>query len=81
MRRIPTHSPHPYQFSHGTGQLPKDLQDCGGNMTPTCIKALYSIPSATRNDSVNSLGTYEEGDYYSQDDINLFFAQYAPNVL
>lgn len=50
------------------------------NITPTCIKALYSIPSATLNDSVNSLGIYEEGDYYSQDDINLFFAQYAPNV-
>lgn len=61
-------------------QLPIDLRDCARNITPLCLKALYQIPNATRNDSVNSLGLYESGDFYAQEDLNLFFAQYAPNV-
>lgn len=74
------HSPHPYHFPPQAAQLPADLQDCGRNITPACIKALYKIPDAHLNDSVNSLGIYEDGDYYAQEDLNLFFAQYAPNV-
>jgi tripeptidyl-peptidase-1 len=64
----------------GAGQLPADLQDCGRNITPTCLKALYGIPDAHIKDDVNALGLFESGDIYSQEDLNLFFAQYAPNV-
>lgn len=64
----------------GAGSLPPDLQDCGRNITPTCIKALYNIPDAHIKDDVNALGLFESGDIYSQEDLNLFFAQYAPNV-
>jgi tripeptidyl-peptidase I len=56
----PGHQPwHPPPAAHG---LPPDLQDCGRNITPTCIKALYHIPDAHLNDSVNAMGLFEEGD-------------------
>ncbi len=60
--------------------LPPDLQNCGLNITPTCIKALYQIPDACIKDDVNQLGLYEDGDIYAQQDLNSFFAKYAPNV-
>jgi len=50
----------------GAAALPPDLQACGVNMTPTCIRALYNIPIATINHSANTLGIYEEGDIYAQ---------------
>ena len=74
----PSHGP--WHMPPGAQHLPPDLQDCGRNITPTCIRALYSIPLAHLNDSVNALGLFEEGDHYSQSDLNKFFAQYAPNV-
>lgn len=76
----PPHSSHPYHYPPQVSQLPAALHDCGRNITPACIKALYKIPNAHLNDSVNSLGIYEDGDYYAQADLDLFFAQYAPNV-
>jgi tripeptidyl-peptidase-1 len=60
--------------------LPSDVQNCGVNITPTCIKALYQIPNAYLEDNVNQMGLYESGDVYSQEDLNSFFAAYAPNV-
>ncbi|KAK4897639.1 hypothetical protein LTR27_004785 [Elasticomyces elasticus] len=32
------------------------------------------------NDTVNTLGFYEQGDYYAAEDLDLFFANYAPWV-
>lgn len=61
-------------------QLPADLLDCGRNVTPACIKFLYSIPDAHLSSPGNSLGLFEAGDYYSQADIDLFLAEYAPYV-
>ncbi|KAL1979563.1 hypothetical protein VTN96DRAFT_5563 [Rasamsonia emersonii] len=60
--------------------LPEDLQGCGRNITPTCIKALYQIPNATLATPGNSLGLYEQGDYFNEGDVNLFYAEYAPWV-
>lgn len=77
---ITPNNPFPWTMPQGAKQLPQDLQDCGRNITPACIKALYKIPDATRHDTVNSLGIYEGGDYYAQGDLDLFFAKYAPNV-
>jgi tripeptidyl-peptidase I len=74
----PGHSPwHPPPGAHN---LPQDLQDCGRNITPTCIRALYDIPRAHHTDEVNALGLFEEGDFYAQSDLNSFFAEYAPYV-
>jgi len=72
------HGPwHMPPAAHG---LPPDLQDCGRNITPTCIRALYDIPKAHLKDSVNALGIFEDGDFYAQSDLDKFFAQYSPNV-
>jgi len=64
----------------GAGQLPAELQDCGRNITPPCIKALYQIPNATKATPGNSLGLYEQGDYFAKSDLDLFYAKYAPYV-
>jgi len=63
-------------------QLPDDLRYCSVNMTPTCIRALYNIPQGYRNDSVNMLGIYENSELsdYVQEDLDLFFEEYAPYV-
>jgi len=79
-KKVPPKNPWPWHPPPGSGQLPPNLQDCGRNMTPVCIKALYTIPDAHRKDNVNALGLYESGDIYSQEDLNSFFALYAPNV-
>lgn len=60
--------------------LPADLTDCGRNITPACIKALYQIPNATLHDHRNKLGLFEQGDTYAQEDLDSFFAEYAPYV-
>ncbi|KAH7336258.1 putative Tripeptidyl-peptidase sed1 [Rhexocercosporidium sp. MPI-PUGE-AT-0058] len=73
-------SEKPWQMPPGAGQLSPDLQACGRNITPTCLKALYGIPNAHIKDSVNALGLYESRDTYAQEDLNSFFAHWAPNV-
>lgn len=50
-----------------------DLSKCDKAITPDCIKALYKIPPAISAQPNNSLGIFEEGDYYSQEDLDLFF--------
>ncbi|KAJ5618801.1 subtilisin-like protein [Penicillium lagena] len=60
--------------------LPEDLRGCGFNMTPVCIKALYNIPDATKARKGNSLGLYEQGDYFAKSDVDLFYKHYAPWV-
>lgn len=50
-------------------------------MTPTCFKAMYEIPPAPRDPSpLDVMGLYESGDIYSQQDLDSFFAEYAPYV-
>ena len=59
------------------------LKNCGSNITPACIRALYDIPeqtSATFVDPANTLGIFESGDIYAQADIDSFFKKFAPNV-
>lgn len=60
--------------------LSPDVQGCGYNMTPTCIKAMYKIPDATSAVNGNSLGLYEQGDYFAKSDVDLFCKEYAPWV-
>jgi tripeptidyl-peptidase I len=61
-------------------ELPPSLRNCGITITPPCLKALYRIPNATAATPGNSLGIFESGDYYSQQDIDMFFATYAPHI-
>ncbi|KUM56310.1 hypothetical protein ACN42_g10903 [Penicillium freii] len=58
--------------------LPADIQKCGTQMTPACIKALYHIPDAKNAAKGNSLGLYEQGDYFAKSDIDLYYKAYAP---
>ncbi|EEA24982.1 hypothetical protein TMatcc_008087 [Talaromyces marneffei ATCC 18224] len=60
--------------------LPPDLQNCGVNITPTCIKAMYHLPTAKHSQPENAMGLYETYDSFSQEDITLFFENYATNV-
>ena len=49
-------------------------------MTPTCIRALYSIPENKVADPSNSPGFYEQGVWYSQQNLDMFFRHLAPWV-
>jgi tripeptidyl-peptidase-1 len=60
--------------------LPTDLQGCGRNITPACVKALYGIPDPNKVAPGNSLGLFEQGDYFAKSDLDLFYAEYAPYV-
>ncbi|KAI3577767.1 peptidase S8/S53 domain-containing protein [Fusarium oxysporum f. sp. albedinis] len=53
---------------------------CGDAVTPDCIRKLYNIPKNTLNHSSNSLGIFETGDYYAQEDLDMFFGKFAPNI-
>ena len=50
------------------------------NITPPCIKALYQIPDATLKSPGNSLGLFEQGSYFNKQDLDSFYAEYAPYV-
>jgi tripeptidyl-peptidase I len=63
-----------------SGNDTQSLANCGTAITPACLKALYKIPDLTSAIPGNTLGIYEDGDYYSQDDLNTFFANYAPQI-
>ncbi|PWY96667.1 aorsin [Aspergillus sclerotioniger CBS 115572] len=57
------------------------LATCDEVITPACVAALYKIPHASANVSANnSLGIFEEGDYYAQEDLNLFFRNFTPYI-
>ncbi|KAI0112601.1 protease s8 tripeptidyl peptidase [Nemania sp. FL0031] len=62
---------------------PNDLANCDSLMTPACLQYLYdySPPSShAKVSSKNSLGIFEEGDYYDQPDLDLFFTAYTPSI-
>jgi tripeptidyl-peptidase I len=66
--------------------LPSDLQNCGHRISPECLKAFYHLPSTEDVASsynatpANSLGVFELGGTYNQDDMNLFFQRFSPNI-
>ena len=56
------------------------VEDCGTTITPACIKAIYNITDGTLSDKSNSLGIFEFGDVYAQEDLDAFFKTYATNI-
>ncbi|KAK5113429.1 hypothetical protein LTR85_010857 [Meristemomyces frigidus] len=66
-------------WSHHHGNA-SDLSNCDKVITPACIKALYHVSPATKADPSNSMGIFEDGDFYAQEDLNLFFANYTPYI-
>jgi tripeptidyl-peptidase I len=56
------------------------LANCDTNITIACLKALYQIPDATTASPNNSLGIFEQDNYYSQADLDMFYTTYAMTV-
>lgn len=59
------------------------LANCDEVITPTCLRALYNFEAPSPNATVssnNSLGIFEEGDFYAQEDFNSFFTKYTPYI-
>lgn len=67
-------------ISAAAAALPPALQNCSTLTTPDCIRALYSIPANPVPVDGNSLGLYQQGSYFAESDVNLFYAEYAPYV-
>jgi tripeptidyl-peptidase-1 len=57
-----------------------NLSSCDIAITPKCIQALYQIPPANSSQDGNSMGLFEEGDYYAGEDLDLFFKNMSPNI-
>lgn len=62
------------------GVSESDLDHCDEAITPACVKALYHVPNATKADLRNPIGIFEEGDIYSQEDLDRFFGNYTPYI-
>ena len=60
--------------------LSPDLNACGVNVTPPCIRALYEIPRAHYCQPENVQGLYQRGDVFAQADIDAFFKKFAPYI-
>ncbi|KAG4026987.1 hypothetical protein MFRU_034g00470 [Monilinia fructicola] len=56
------------------------LARCDEIITPECVRALYKIPIGSKADPSNAMGIWEEGDFYDQEDLDLFFANFTPNI-
>jgi tripeptidyl-peptidase I len=59
---------------------PNSLRTCDIAVTPACIAAAYGIPPGTKANPDNAMGIFEEGDFYSQEDLDLFFKNFTPNI-
>lgn len=57
-----------------------ELKNCDVLITPICISTLYQIPPGTKANKNNAMGIFEEGDFYAQEDLNLFFANFTPQI-
>ena len=56
------------------------LDTCDKLTTIACIRALYSIPKPSKAAPGNTLGIYEEYDYYTQQDLDSWFTYFNPNI-
>ena len=58
-----------------------DLTACDVAITPPCIRALYNVPLPPKTAQPgNAIGIFEDGDFLSQEDLNLFFANFTPYI-
>lgn len=54
--------------------------DCDKLITPDCVRALYKIPLATKSHPQNSLGIFQEDNYFHAEDLDLFFENQTTNI-
>jgi tripeptidyl-peptidase-1 len=56
-----------------------NVSECDEFISPQCIAALYHIHEpAPKVAEGNALGIFQEGDFYAQGDLDLFFANFTP---
>lgn len=62
--------------------LPEDVKYCPGNITYACWRYLYQIPDASTipASAGNSLGLFEQGDYFAKKDMDSYYKQFAPFI-
>ncbi|KAM3446921.1 hypothetical protein MY3296_009227 [Beauveria thailandica] len=53
---------------------------CDQIITPKCIRDMYKIPLENNPEYLNYLGIWETEDTFDQEDLDLFFSNFAPNV-
>lgn len=53
---------------------------CDKLITPDCIRAMYKIPVATKSHPENSLGMFQEDNYFHSKDLDLFFENQTTNI-
>ncbi|KAF4237496.1 hypothetical protein CNMCM8980_006955 [Aspergillus fumigatiaffinis] len=54
---------------------------CDIAVMPACVHAIYNISEGTKATKGNELGIFEDlGDVYSQEDLDLFFSTFAPQI-
>ncbi|CEJ55182.1 hypothetical protein PMG11_01453 [Penicillium brasilianum] len=54
--------------------------DCDKAITPDCVRALYKIPLATKSHPQNSLGIFQEDNYFHAEDLDLFFENQTTHI-
>jgi tripeptidyl-peptidase-1 len=70
--------PAPYMPKNDT-----QLQTCDTTITPACIQALYGFKAPDPHAAVspsNSMGIFEEGDFYYQEDLNKFYHNFTSYI-
>lgn len=77
-------APFPQFVRTGNSTNSSSLDTCDVTITPACIAALYQIPPTDLSKPVskdNSMGVFEsEAQYYDQEDLDLFFANFTPQI-
>lgn len=60
-----------------------ELETCDIAITPACLQALYHFRPQSPHARVspnNSMGIFEEGDYYSQQDLDSFYTNFTSYI-
>ncbi|KAJ5689010.1 Rattus norvegicus CLN2 is a lysosomal protease Precursor [Penicillium macrosclerotiorum] len=70
----PMHLPDP------DGPFALQSLGCEKLITPDCIRAMYKVPLATKAHPQNSLGIFQEDNYFHAEDLDSFFENQTTNI-
>ncbi|OTA00191.1 tripeptide peptidase [Trichoderma parareesei] len=72
--------PIPADIAQILKENPLATSTCGSAITPQCIRSMYNITAGTTAVSTNALGIFETEDTYAQQDLTLFWENFATNI-
>ncbi|KAL6864652.1 subtilisin-like protein [Trichoderma novae-zelandiae] len=72
--------PLPAHIAQILKEDPLATSTCGSAITPQCIRSMYNITTGTSAISTNALGIFETEDTYAQQDLTLFWENFATNI-